>query len=49
MGERARVADNIDDLVTQVVAQAQAGDNIVCMSNGSFSGIHLKLLQSLQN
>ncbi len=49
MGERAQVADNIDDLVTLVTAQARAGDHIVCMSNGSFGGIHLKLLKSLQN
>ena len=48
MGERARVADNIDDLVALVTAQARAGDHIVCMSNGSFGGIHLKLLKSLQ-
>jgi UDP-N-acetylmuramate: L-alanyl-gamma-D-glutamyl-meso-diaminopimelate ligase len=48
MGERAQVADTIDDLVTQVTAQARAGDHIVCMSNGSFGGIHLKLLQALQ-
>ena len=48
MGERAQVADSIDDLVTQVVAHARAGDHIVCMSNGGFGGIHLKLLQALQ-
>ncbi|MEI8171020.1 MAG: UDP-N-acetylmuramate:L-alanyl-gamma-D-glutamyl-meso-diaminopimelate ligase [Rhodoferax sp.] len=49
MGERAQVADNIDELVTQVTAQARAGDHIVCMSNGSFGGIHLKLLNLLRN
>jgi UDP-N-acetylmuramate: L-alanyl-gamma-D-glutamyl-meso-diaminopimelate ligase len=48
MGERAQVADTIDDLVRQVVASAQAGDHILCMSNGGFGGIHLKLLQALQ-
>ena len=48
MGERAQVTDTIDDLVTQVTAQARAGDHIVCMSNGSFGGIHLKLLHALQ-
>jgi len=26
----------------------QPGDHIVCMSNGGFSGIHAKLLESLQ-
>jgi UDP-N-acetylmuramate: L-alanyl-gamma-D-glutamyl-meso-diaminopimelate ligase len=49
MGERAQVSDTIDDLVTQVVASARPGDHIVCMSNGGFGGIHLKLLQALQN
>jgi len=48
MGERAQVADTIDDLVRQVVASAQAGDHILCMSNGGFGGVHLKLLQALQ-
>ena len=49
MDERARVADTIDDLAAQVAAQAQPGDHIICMSNGSFGGIHLKLLNLLQN
>jgi UDP-N-acetylmuramate: L-alanyl-gamma-D-glutamyl-meso-diaminopimelate ligase len=49
MGARAQVADSIDALVAQVVAQAQAGDHILCMSNGGFGGIHTKLLQALAN
>ena len=48
MGERAQVADTIDELVRQVVTSVQAGDHILCMSNGGFGGIHLKLLQALQ-
>ena len=48
MGSRARVAGNIDTLVQQVVAAAQAGDHIVCMSNGGFGGIHGRLLTALQ-
>jgi len=48
LGDKARVADTIDALVAQVTAQAQAGDHILCMSNGSFGDIHLKLLQALQ-
>ncbi len=48
MGNRAQVADTIDELVAQVVAQARAGDHILCMSNGSFGGVHLKLQQALQ-
>ena len=49
MGAKAQVADSIDALVAQVATQAQAGDHIVCMSNGDFGGIHLKLLHALQN
>ena len=49
MGAKAKVADTIDELVAQVASQAKAGDHILCMSNGGFGGIHLKLLQTLQN
>jgi UDP-N-acetylmuramate: L-alanyl-gamma-D-glutamyl-meso-diaminopimelate ligase len=48
MGERAQVADNIDDVIAQVMAQVQPGDHLLCMSNGGFGGIHAKLLQALQ-
>ena len=48
MGARAQVADNIDALVAQVLAQVQPGDHILCMSNGGFGGIHQKLLDALQ-
>ena len=48
MGDRARVAGDIDALVQQVVAAARAGDHIVCMSNGGFGGIHGRLLTALQ-
>jgi len=47
MGVRAQVAHNIDDLVLQVAQAAQAGDHIVCMSNGGFGGVHAKLLGAL--
>jgi hypothetical protein len=47
MGSKAVVAGTIDELVQRVVAQAQAGDHIVCMSNGGFGGIHAKLLKAL--
>ena len=49
MGARAQVAASIDELVSQVVAQARPGDHILCMSNGGFGGIHLKLLAALKN
>ena len=48
MGARATVTDTVDGLVAAIVAVAQAGDHILCMSNGSFGGIHRKLLDALQ-
>ena len=49
MGNKALVSDQLDMLVAAVTRAAQAGDHIVCMSNGGFGGVHAKLLQSLQN
>jgi UDP-N-acetylmuramate: L-alanyl-gamma-D-glutamyl-meso-diaminopimelate ligase len=48
MGQRAAVADTVDALVAAVVVVAQAGDHILCMSNGGFGGVHRKLLDALQ-
>jgi len=47
MGDRAVVADSIDTLVAKVVKAAKPGDQILCMSNGGFGGIHDKLLKAL--
>ena len=47
MGERARVSQNIDELVQQVTAASKPGDHIVCMSNGGFGGVHARLLAAL--
>ncbi|WKB52036.1 UDP-N-acetylmuramate:L-alanyl-gamma-D-glutamyl-meso-diaminopimelate ligase [Eleftheria terrae] len=47
MGARASVDDNIDALVRRVVAAARPGDHLLCMSNGSFGGVHDRLLQAL--
>jgi len=41
------VVNNLDDLVNQVCAAAKPGTHIVCMSNGSFGGVHQKLLDQL--
>jgi UDP-N-acetylmuramate: L-alanyl-gamma-D-glutamyl-meso-diaminopimelate ligase len=46
-GKRAQTAADIDTLVEQVVAAARPGDQVVCMSNGGFGGIHAKLLERL--
>lgn len=47
LGERAVVADSIDTLVQRVLSRARAGDQLLCMSNGGFGGIHQKLLDAL--
>jgi UDP-N-acetylmuramate: L-alanyl-gamma-D-glutamyl-meso-diaminopimelate ligase len=46
-GKRAQTAADIDTLVEQVVAAARPGDQVVCMSNGGFGGIHARLLEKL--
>ncbi|MFM2263086.1 MAG: hypothetical protein RI959_1762, partial [Pseudomonadota bacterium] len=48
MAERALVAPDIDTLVKQVRQAAQPGDHILCMSNGGFGGVHLRLLEALK-
>ena len=47
MVDRARVADNIEQLILQVKAAARPGDHVLCMSNGGFGGVHGKLLAAL--
>ena len=49
LGARAQVARDIDTLVAQVLAVAQPGDHLLCMSNGGFGGVHAKLLEALSN
>ncbi|WP_159913317.1 UDP-N-acetylmuramate:L-alanyl-gamma-D-glutamyl-meso-diaminopimelate ligase [Pantoea sp. 18069] len=46
-GKRAQTAPDIDTLIAQVVAAARPGDQVVCMSNGGFGGIHARLLERL--
>ena len=48
LGDAAFTSDNIDTMVAQVMAHVRPGDQIVCMSNGGFGGIHVKLLSALQ-
>ena len=47
LGERSMCANGIEALVELVASKTQAGDHIVCMSNGGFGGIHAKLLTRL--
>ncbi len=48
LGPQAVVAESVDELVARVVAAANPGDHVLCMSNGGFGGIHGKLLAALQ-
>jgi UDP-N-acetylmuramate: L-alanyl-gamma-D-glutamyl-meso-diaminopimelate ligase len=48
MGERAIVCSDLDDLVSKIVVEARSGDQILCMSNGGFGGIHNKILSALK-
>ncbi len=49
MASKAQVGANIDQVIAQVLAQVQAGDHLLCMSNGGFGGIHARLLKALGN
>jgi UDP-N-acetylmuramate: L-alanyl-gamma-D-glutamyl-meso-diaminopimelate ligase len=44
---KARCEDDFEALVAAVVSEARAGDHVLVMSNGSFGGIHEKLLARL--
>jgi len=47
MGKQAVVADTVDALVAAIVQASRPGDQVLVMSNGSFGGIHDKLLAAL--
>ncbi|QJQ52234.1 UDP-N-acetylmuramate:L-alanyl-gamma-D-glutamyl- meso-diaminopimelate ligase [Vitreoscilla sp. C1] len=47
LGDVLHVEVQLDVLVAQIAAFAQAGDHILVMSNGGFGGIHQKLLEAL--
>ncbi|MDD5175254.1 MAG: UDP-N-acetylmuramate:L-alanyl-gamma-D-glutamyl-meso-diaminopimelate ligase [Sterolibacterium sp.] len=47
LGEKARTFDDLDALVTAVVANAAVDDQVLVMSNGGFGGVHEKLLAAL--
>ena len=48
MGERALVAPTIEALVDAVMQAVRPGDQLLCMSNGGFGGVHAKLLERLR-
>ncbi len=47
LGAKATVFEDLDTLVTAVATEAKPGDHILVMSNGSFGGVHGKLLARL--
>lgn len=47
LGNKVQTHTDIDALVQAIVQTAQPGDHIVCMSNGSFDGIHQRLKEAL--
>ncbi|QEA13429.1 UDP-N-acetylmuramate:L-alanyl-gamma-D-glutamyl-meso-diaminopimelate ligase [Comamonas flocculans] len=49
LGQRAWAGGDLNTLVAQVAKAARPGDHVVCMSNGSFGGIHAMLLEMLSN
>ena len=49
LGDKATLCSNIDDLVADVTAKRNRGDQLLVMSNGGFGGIHDKLLDALSS
>ena len=47
LGKQAVVADSVDKLVAALLQTARQGDHVLVMSNGSFGGIHDKLIAAL--
>lgn len=47
LGDKASVINDLNALATAVIEKAQPHDHIVIMSNGSFGGVHEKILQGL--
>lgn len=49
LGQATQTHSNLETLVQAIAHSARPGDHIVCMSNGSFGGIHDKLLEALHD
>lgn len=49
LGNKVNVMHNIDSIVSSVASLAEANDHILIMSNGSFSGLHQKLIEKLSS
>ena len=42
-------AENVENLLQNMVTEIKNGDHVVIMSNGSFEGIHQRLINALEN
>jgi len=49
LGKKVKVMDSIENIVNTVASLAEAGDHILIMSNGDFSGLHQKLIEKLSS
>ena len=47
LGSRARVRPDVESLVREIARIARPGDHVLVMSNGSFDGLHRRLLARL--
>lgn len=48
LGDKVKTLANVDRLAEALALEAQTGDHILIMSNGSFAGLHDKLLTRLR-
>ncbi len=48
LGREAYYIERVDDIVAHAAVEARPGDVLLVMSNGSFGGIHAKLLETLR-
>lgn len=46
---KAKVYDDLNEMVTAITQIAQSGDQVLVMSNGGFGGVHQKILDALKN
>ena len=49
LGKKAFVFNDLDALIAKITELSKPSDSVLVMSNGSFDGIHSKLLEKLQN
>ena len=47
LGDKGQAFNDLNTLVASIVKSAQAGDQILVMSNGGFGGVHQKILDAL--